>query len=49
MTKWDLFWEFKVNLIYENQAVTPDVSSSKLSLSLRRVTLDDHDTETSLG
>lgn len=27
MTKWDLFWELKVNLIYENQAVIPDVAA----------------------
>lgn len=27
MTKWDLFWEFRVNLIYENQAVIPDVAA----------------------
>lgn len=27
MTKWDLFWEFKVNLIYENQAVIPDIAA----------------------
>lgn len=27
MTKWDLFWGFKVNLIYENQAMIPDVAA----------------------